>query len=50
MYDLDFERLNDLNKYSFSKQIKEVNKIIDMDINLDNLKEANSRLDGKFQE
>jgi hypothetical protein len=49
MYDLGFERLNDLNKFSFAKQIKEVSKIIDMDINLDNLKEAYSRLDRKFQ-
>jgi predicted component of type VI protein secretion system len=50
MYNLGFERLNDLNKFSFAKQIKEENKIIDMDINLENLKEAYSRLDGKFQE
>jgi hypothetical protein len=40
MYDLGFERLNDLKKFSFAKQVREVSKIIDMDINLDNLKES----------
>ncbi len=32
MNDLGFERLNDLNKFSFAKQIKEVSKIIGIDI------------------
>jgi hypothetical protein len=50
MLKISLDRQSDLNRISFVKQLEEVSKLIDMDINLNNLEEAYLRLDSKFQE
>ncbi len=50
MFKISLDRQSDLNRISFVKQLEEVSKLIDMEINLNNLEEAYLRLDSKFQE